>query len=170
MLAAHSATDSIAARHEPMNEFPGSVSSRQPTAQKVSPKRGISRTAINFCLDALLLVTFLTLVWISFVLRFVFPQATVASGWSVWGYGYDDWARMQFGMLMFLSVSILIHVMLHWSWVCGVITSRMKRHDGKPVRWEDGTRTLVGVGLIVAIVNILGILLAIASLTARPPM
>ena len=70
---------------------------------------------------------------------------------------------------MVLSVGILIHVMLHWSWVCGVITNRRKRHDGKPVRWEDGTRTLVGVGLIVVILNVLGILMAIANLTVKSP-
>jgi hypothetical protein len=172
MSAAHSATDSTPSSSQ---QKTAGTTAKQTGTQNLNkcqnPRLGaISRTTVNFCLDAVLLVAFLMLLWTSFVLRFVFPQATGAGGWSVWGYGYDNWARMQFSVLMFLSVSILIHVMLHWSWVCGVITSRMKRHDGKPVRWEDGTRTLVGVGLIVAIVNILGILLALASLLAKPPV
>jgi hypothetical protein len=139
-------------------------------SQPSSEERGtVSWTIINFWLDAALLVVFLLLVWISFVLRFVFPRGTSAAGWTLWGYGYDDWANLQFGTLSVLMVGILVHVMFHWTWVCGVITSRFLSRKAKPPRWDDGTRTLVGVGLIVAIVNVLGALMALSVLMIRPP-
>jgi hypothetical protein len=150
MAAAPSVTDMI----KPM---------RKPAAAD-ERKGGVSRTMVNFWLDATLLIVFLTLVWITFVLRFVFPRGTVADGWTLWGYSYDDWCNLQFGTLALLMVGILVHVMLHWTWVCGVLTNRFARKSEKPVRWEDGTRTLVGVGLIIVIVNVLGMLLAAAAL------
>ena len=139
------------------------------SASNRSPSRGISRTMVNFLLDSVLLLVFLSLVWIGFVVRFVFPKGTAADGWTLWSYGYDEWSEMQFWVLCLLMLGILVHVMLHWSWICGVVTSRMPRRDGKPVRWDDGTRTIFGVGLIIVIVNVLGVLMAIASFMVRSP-
>lgn len=165
MAVARFATDSNMAPL-PSNEKLNVSGPTMPTNGR-KPSSGISRTTINFWLDTWLLVNFLALVWISFLLRFIFPRGTTASGWSLWGYGYDDWSNAQFATLAVLMLGILVHVMLHWTWVCGVITSRMHRADGKPVRWDDGVRTLVGVGLIVVLLNVLGLLMALAALTIR---
>jgi uncharacterized membrane protein len=45
----------------------------------------------------------------------------------LWGLGYDQWQTIQFGMVAALALGILIHLMLHWSWVCGVIATRLAR-------------------------------------------
>ena len=130
----------------------------------------MQRTLINFWLDATLLVLFLTVLWSAFALRFVFPPGTMAAGWTLWGWSYDDWFDFQFAASCALAFAVLIHVMLHWSWVCGVITGRfLPRKDGKKRQWSDGVRTLYGVGLVVMIVNVLGIALAAAMLTIQGP-
>jgi hypothetical protein len=131
---------------------------------------GISRTVVNFWLDAALAVNFLALVWVSFVLRFVFPRSADTAGWSLWGYGYGQWQNLQFGLLCVLLFGVVVHVMLHWTWVCGVITNHLPKIDGKPRRWDDGTRTLLGVGLIVVLLNILGVLMALAALMVQSPL
>lgn len=131
---------------------------------------GISRTVVNFWLDTALAVNFLALVWVSFVLRFVFPRSADAAGWSLWGYGYGRWQNLQFGLLSVLLFGVVVHVMLHWTWVCGVITGHLPKIDGKPRRWDDGTRTLLGVGLIVVLLNVLGALMALAALMVQSPL
>jgi hypothetical protein len=142
---------------------------KPPKSAEREKAAGISRTMVNFWLDTALLVNFLALVWITFVLRFVFPRATNAHGWSLWGYRYDDWMEFQFWVLCLFVLGVLVHVMLHWTWVCGVITSKLPRREGKPVRWDDGTRTIYGVGLIVVLVNVLGLLMAVAALMVQAP-
>jgi len=128
------------------------------------------RTLINFWLDVALLLVFLAGLWCSFVVRFVFPAATLADGWSLWGWTYDHWADFQFVLICLFAMAVLIHVMLHWTWVCGVLTSRLLRRRGGPRRtWTDGVRTLYGVGLIVVIVNVLGVAFAAAMLTVQGP-
>jgi hypothetical protein len=126
-----------------------------------------SRTAVNFCLDLALLIQFSALAWVTFLLRLVFPPAPAAAGWTLWGWGVDQWAAVQFWLTVALALSALLHVMLHWSWVCGVVTSRLSRWRKRPIRWEDGVRTLYGVGLLLLILHVLGILLAIAALSVR---
>ena len=131
--------------------------------------RAWSRTAVNFWLDSALLVVFLLLAWVSVVLRFVFPAGTAAAGWTLWGRGFDDWSAFQFALLSVLAFGILLHVMLHWSWVCGVVANRLSRWKGKSMRLDDGVQTLYGVGLLIVILNVVGLLIAAAALMIRMP-
>ncbi len=141
--------------------------SAKPAKAGAQKTGGISRTTVNFWLDTWLMLNLLAVVWIAFVLRFIFPRGTAAAGWTLWGYDYDAWAGAQFASIVALMLGVLVHVMLHWTWVCGVITGHLGRRDGKPVRWDDGTRTIVGVSLIVVLVNVLGLLMALAALMIR---
>jgi hypothetical protein len=126
----------------------------------------MSRTLVNFLLDATLLAAFLLLIWISAVVRFVFPPGSVAAGWTLWGFGYDAWNGLQFALVAVLALGILLHVMLHWTWVCGVIASRV---GGRKGRVDDGVQTLYGVGLLIVICNVVGLLVAAAALSVREP-
>ncbi len=130
----------------------------------------MQRTLINFWLDVMLLVLFLTGFWTTFVVRFVFPPGTQAEGWHLWGRTYDQWADAQFIISCLFAGAVLVHVMLHWSWVCGVVTSRLlRKKDGKRRKWDDGIRTIYGVGLLVVLLNILGLAFAAAVLTVQGP-
>jgi hypothetical protein len=124
------------------------------------PSTGVSRTVINFWLDTALLVTFLALCWTSAVLQFVFPVGAAPDGYQIWGAGVLDWQNAQFTLLCVLSTGITLHIMLHWSWIMGVVTTRFLGR--KPVR-DSGAHTLIGVGLLLAILH----LLALGCLAAR---
>ena len=127
----------------------------------------MSRTLLNFLLDSLLLIAFSVLVWSAVIVRFVFPPAAGSKGWLLWGLSYDQWISVQFAMVAILALGILIHVMLHWSWVCGLLTARLSR--GRKVKLDDGTQTLYGVGLLIVILNVLGLAIAAAALSILPP-
>ena len=129
----------------------------------------MSRTTVNFLVDVSLLLNFLVLVWVSVVLRFVFPRGTAAHGWLLWGAGYDDWCSAQFVALCVFALIVLLHVMLHWSWVCGVVSSRLSRWAGRTIRPDEGSQTLYGVGLLIVLVNILGLAIAAAALMIQAP-
>lgn len=129
----------------------------------------MSRTAINFAVDTLLLTITITLLFVSAVLRFVFPLPTEASGWMLWGHGYNGWANVQFGLLCLIAMAILLHVMLHWSWVCSVALTRLAGKSAKEAKLDDGTRTLYGVGLLIVVLTTVGLCVAAASLMVRSP-
>lgn len=128
---------------------------------------GISRTAVNFVLDAALLVVFVAHLGISAVLRFAFPAADASAGWKLWNGSLEDWSQLHFIVLCVLTVMILLHIMLHWSWICGVVTSRLSKWRKRTVRLDDASRTLYGVGLLIVILNVLGLFLAAAILDRK---
>jgi hypothetical protein len=127
----------------------------------------MSRTTVNFLLDSLLLVAFSILVWSAVIVRFVFPPAYDSRGWTLWDLSLDDWLSVQFAMVAVLALGVLIHVMLHWSWVCGVVASRVSRN--KKGKIDNGTQTLYGVGLLIVILNVLGLAIAAGALMIRSP-
>ena len=87
----------------------------------------MSRSVFNFLLDTVLLIAFFVFVWSAVIVRFVFPPGPDAKGWLLWGLDYDQWATIQFAMVAMLALGILLHVMLHWSWVCGILAARLSR-------------------------------------------
>lgn len=85
---------------------------------------------------------------------------------TLWGVDYDAWSDVQAVLLGTILLAILIHIMLHWNWVCGVIATRLLRRSG---RVDDGIQTLYGVGtLIVFSLATTGLLIA-AEFMFRPP-
>jgi hypothetical protein len=60
--------------------------------------------------------------------------------------------------------------MLHWSWVCGVVASKLSKRRGAAAKaTHDASKTLWGVGLLIVVFNLVGLGLAAAVLTVRPP-
>jgi len=127
----------------------------------------MSRTIINFLLDAALLATFCLLVFTAVIVRFVFPPGPDARGWLLWSLSYDQWATFEFGMVAVLALGVLLHVMLHWSWICGVVATRLARD--KKAKLDEGTQTIYGVALLIVVFNLLGLAIAAAVLTVQHP-
>lgn len=139
--------------------------------QSVEPRsvtrRALSWSEINLLLDALLLVLFVALCAAAVIVRFVFPPGPAAKGWTLWGLDYDAWGGIQFGLLATLTVGILVHVMLHWSWVCNVLACRL---GGRKARVDEGMQTIYGVGLLIVLLNLIGITVAAAKLMIQGPV
>ncbi len=149
-----------AAKQKPV-KHPAPAASRQPPL--------VSKTMVNFLLDSLLLVLAVLLLFSAAVLRFVFPAPTASAGWTLWGYGYDAWANLQFVLVTVFGAAVVVHVMLHWSWVCAVAVNKLLRRTGPGTRPDDGQQTLWGVGMLIVVVNVLGILIGLAYLTIQGP-
>ena len=128
----------------------------------------MSKTLLNFVLDSILAFSFLAVLWSATALQFVFPPAFHAQGWSLWGWNYEQWARFQFLSLCIVAVLILLHVMLHWSWVCGVATQRLGKRLGRKITLDDSHQTIVGVGMLIGLLHLLGVFYLSALLTVRP--
>jgi hypothetical protein len=130
----------------------------------------LSKTTVNFWLDSFLLLNFLVLCWTTVIVRFVFPAPSKTDGWMLWGLDYLAWTDISFAALCVLAAGILLHVMLHWSWVCGVLGGWLRKRQVGPAKQDNGSRTIWGVALLIIIFNILGLGIAAAALTIRQPL
>ena len=126
----------------------------------------ISRTVINFWLDAILMLTFVALSITAVIIQFVFPPGIAARDWVLWGMNYGQWCSIQFAILCVLGFGVVVHVMLHWSWVCGVVVRKLLKRRELP---DDGIRTIYGAGLLIALLLAGATIVGIAMLTIQMP-
>ncbi len=131
------------------------------------PESGrLSRTMINFWLDATLLVVLMSLGVTAVIVQFIFPPGIAARGWTLWGMSYGKWCSIQFAELSLLGVGVLVHVMLHWTWVCSVVTRRIFRLREIP---DDGIRTVYGVGFLIVLLLLSAACVVAAMLSIQDP-
>jgi len=139
----------------------------RPSAGRPPAARRVTWNDVNLVLDIALLVAFVALCYAAVVVRFVFPPGPAAAGWTLWGFDFDAWNGIQFGLLAGLAGGILVHVMFHWSWVCTMLASRIS--GDRRARVDDGLQTIYGVGLLIVILGIVGCGVALAVLSIRGP-
>lgn len=130
----------------------------------------LSKPAINFIVDALALVAFVADVATAFMLVAVFSPARRTAGWTLWGMSFDGWFRVHIGAVVGFAVVALVHVILHWPWVCSFVATRWARFRSKPVAMPpDGIRTIYGVMLLVGVILTLAVFIGAAEFSIRAP-
>ncbi len=108
----------------------------------------VSKSIINLVLDALLLIAAVILLWVSVVMRMVFPAPTTADGWVLWGLSYDRWHDVQFSTLCVVALLALEHLVLHWNWVCSIIATKILRVRKRP---DEANQAVYGVATFITL-------------------
>jgi hypothetical protein len=122
------------------------------------------KTLINFWLDVALAVLFLVVAWLLAVVVIVFPPN--AAGWTLWGATVTQWLDRLLAVFCLFAAGIVLHVMLHWTWICGTVATRlMGRKAGK----DDGSQTLIGVGLLIVLLHLFGAAVLAARVYLKSP-
>jgi len=153
---------------KPGDDSPAQAAVAPENRVQPKPVRRLSLSAVNFWIDVSLLVLFSTLAWVSATLQIVFPAPTAAQGWTLWGMTYDQWRDVQFISLCLFALVLLIHVMMHWNWVCSVIATQILRTRQRP---DEGMQTIYGVATLVVIFHVIaaGVIAALVCVH-QPPL
>ncbi|MCG8405919.1 MAG: DUF4405 domain-containing protein [Phycisphaerales bacterium] len=142
------------------------VSPRESRASR--PRKKLSKSAINFIVDVVLLFSFMAVLWTTSVVQFVFPAGTQAVGYTLWGHSYDTWSSIQSGTIAVFAMLVLLHLILHWQWICAFITSRLSKLTGRRFLMGESSKTLYGVGTLIIVLTILGVLIVLAEFQIKP--
>jgi hypothetical protein len=109
----------------------------------------MKRTTLNFIIDLIGFVDLLLLAATGSILRWVLPPGSGGYGRafrggrggqhikSLWGMGRHDWGDIHFVLsLLFLSV-MLVHIILHWTWIKTCVKSILLPSRRAPCDPED---------------------------------
>jgi hypothetical protein len=155
----------------PTRTEPGDETARpsDPAPKPDAPPRGrrrVSVSVVNFWIDAFLLLLLTALGCVSAILQVAFPAPTVADGWTLWGLTFDQWRDVQFGGLCLFAVGILVHLMMHWNWICSVIATQIVHARGRP---DEGMQTIYGVITLIILLHLIAAGVIAAMLCVRRP-
>ncbi len=121
----------------------------------------MKRNTVNFWIDVISLLPMLGLTWTGLLIHYVLPPGTGGrhgdQALTVWGLGRHDYGTVHFYLALTLVALMVIHLWLHWSWVCATV----RRLAGKGSHASDregvyGIAALVVIGALILV----GLLLA----------
>jgi hypothetical protein len=148
-------------------EHIGATGARELEGSKLaSSSRKMSPALLNFWLDMALLVSVVFIVWITALIYAVFPTPTSAAGWHLWGFTFDQWHAVQFYAICACALLALEHVVLHWKWVCGVLTTKILRLVKRP---DEGMQVIYGVAMFIGVTTLVVVSIIVGMLMVRQP-
>jgi uncharacterized membrane protein len=131
----------------------------------------MTRPAWNFLVDCCSFVSFVALLTVTAVVQFAFPPGTAAGGHRLWGRGYDFYQAAAGVCLAVFALTILVHLIQHWTWVCNFIAVRVARWTGRPFAVNAAINTVYGVAVLICVFTLIGGVLVAAVLSmAAPPV
>jgi Domain of unknown function (DUF4405) len=127
----------------------------------------MKRTWILFTLDVLIALAALSLVTTGLLIYFVLPpgEGLGASRATLFSLTRHDFGDVHFWIAMTLIGLILVHVALHWQWVCTMISRLRADAHGSP---RSATRNFAGLVFVLLVAGLVTGLLYWASLNVQP--
>ena len=108
----------------------------------------MKRTTLNFWIDLISLLVMLGLIWTGLLIHYVLPPGTGGRHGgqeaTLWGLGRHDYGDIHFYMALAMIGLMVIHVWLHWSWVCTTVNKLLGMKATSSAR-----RAMCGVAILM---------------------
>lgn len=110
------------------------------------------RGKVNYIVDLLTLAVILAMTATGLILRFALPPGS--RGRVLWDWTRHDWGDLHFWLAAGLFAIIVLHIALHWAWVCG-LTQRLLSSNPSSRPTSAVKRNLVGLAFLGGIAVVL---------------
>jgi hypothetical protein len=110
----------------------------------------MSRNGLNIIVDSISALNLLGLAMTGLVLRFVLPPGSGPR--SLWTLRRHDWGGVHFWLAVSLCTVLVLHVALHWQWVCSVVRRLVPGHQAEDSRGSRLARNLAGIAFLTVLV------------------
>jgi len=122
----------------------------------------MKRNTLNFWVDFASFLVFFGLFVTGLLIHYVLPPCETCDGsgckdsqaLTLWGLGRHVYGKVHFYLALTTAAAVLLHVCLHWSWVCATFCSLLGIKAASPERQEKYGALLLLL-LIVAAIAIL---------------
>jgi hypothetical protein len=128
----------------------------------------MKRTLLNLFVDGATALVVFGLIATGLVIRFALPPGS-GSVRALWGLGRHDWGDVHFWMAVATAALLVIHVALHWSWVCTTARHLVVRRGSPSDQSSAWARNLYGAGFLVLLIAIFGGFIWVADSSVVPP-
>ncbi len=114
----------------------------------------MTRAVWNLVIDLVTALAMGVVVVTGIVMEFVLPQGSPSRGLRLFGGHRHDWGEVHFWAAVALGALVVVHVWLHWAWVCKMVCRVTPGLDGRgPISVR--TRRVVGTVTVLVIAGAL---------------
>ena len=87
----------------------------------------MSRSTLNFWVDCILALAYVTLATILLVTHFIFPNEPGSFGLVLWGATVAQWRDIESVAFVVITMVVFLDLILQWQLVCGVVAARVSK-------------------------------------------
>lgn len=113
----------------------------------------MKRNTLNFLVDLVSAMVMLGIIATGLLIRFVLPPGSGHSK-TLWTWGRHEWGGVHFWLATAAGVLLLVHVALHWQWICVTTVRLVRRSDGEHAHPSSLARNLAGVALSACLIGL----------------
>src|SRR5688572_17207049 len=109
----------------------------------------MKRNRINLAIDAVTASLLAGMIATGLLLRFVLPPGS-GGRLTLWTWERHEWGNLHFYLALSMAAIVLLHLALHWQWVCATMLRCLPGCAQRPAprRWNAN---LLGVVLALAL-------------------
>jgi hypothetical protein len=101
----------------------------------------------NFVLDIVSLALMLGMIATGLIMEYALPPGS--GGKALWGFGRHAWGDLHFWIAIALLAAIVLHLALHWSWVCASVRRAWPWSRDRDVNRRPGDGAIGWAALVV---------------------
>lgn len=115
----------------------------------------MSRAGLNFLIDLAMFLVSLAMLVTGLLMRFVLPPGS-GERRGVWELTRHQWGDVHFWLAVGLAGLVLLHLVLHWRWVCAYVSGWFREARESALPRSAVRRNLVGLALGVGTLALVG--------------
>jgi hypothetical protein len=97
----------------------------------------MKRTMVNFVVDTVTFLAMAVVVVTGVVMEWVLPPGSPGRGLTLLGLDRHGWGDVHFWGAVSLAVLVIVHLWLHWAWICTMVNRVIPGADARgPVSVE----------------------------------
>lgn len=134
------------------------------------PRRPARIQTINFVTDVVTFLVVLAMAATGLLLKFVLPPGSQGGqGMQLWGLTRHEWGDVHFWLSVSMGALFVVHVALHWNWVCVIVARWFPFESASPGPASARRRSAYGAGFLIAVTALLiGFVWAAGTSATRP--
>ena len=121
------------------------------------------KNTLNFSVDLLTALAILVMVATGLIMEFTLPPGSGSRGLVLWSMMRHEWGNIHFWASVALAGILILHVALHWAWVCGTIRRLVHGPSGERGRGRSRLDNLYGVAFLILLTGLFAGFLLVAD-------
>ena len=122
----------------------------------------MKRNTFNLIVDLFSALIALAMILTGLIMRFALPPGS-GNRRLLWSMGRHDWGDVHFWLAAAIGGIVLLHLALHWQWVCATVLRLVRRRQPGESARSPLFRNLAGVVIALAVVAALIAFVPISS-------
>ncbi|MCK6483073.1 MAG: DUF4405 domain-containing protein [Phycisphaerae bacterium] len=115
----------------------------------------MTRATLNFVIDLVTYFVMLAMIATGLLVRYILPRGS-GERLSAWNMTRHEWGDVHFWLAVSLGVLLLLHLALHWHWVCNLVLRWFRTPSSAAHARSALRRNLSGGAVLAATVLLVG--------------